>query len=70
MASGCVTQSKPMGKDHPIGWTHEPESGGRFFYTEFGHDLRSLSTPFALQHILEAIRWAANKPVPSPKVSK
>ena len=61
---------KPMGKDHPIAWTHEPESGGRFFYTEFGHDLRSLSTPFARQHILEAIRWAANKPVPSPKVSK
>ena len=31
---------RPMGKDHPIAWTHEPESGGRFFYTEFGHDLR------------------------------
>jgi type 1 glutamine amidotransferase len=53
---------KPMGKDHPIAWTHEPATGGRFFYTEFGHDMRSLSTPFARQHILAAIRWAANKP--------
>lgn len=50
---------KPMGQDHPIAWTHEPESGGRFFYTEFGHDLRSLSTPFARQHLLEGIKWAA-----------
>ncbi|HLQ45838.1 MAG TPA: ThuA domain-containing protein, partial [Planctomycetaceae bacterium] len=51
---------KPMGKDHPIAWTNEPESGGRFFYTEFGHDVRSLNTRFARQHILEGIRWAAN----------
>ncbi len=50
---------KPMGKDHPIAWTHEPASGGRFFYTEFGHDLRSLSTPFVRQHIVEGIQWSA-----------
>jgi uncharacterized protein len=50
---------KAMGEDHPVAWTNEPESGGRFFYTELGHDLRSLKTPFARQHILEAIRWAA-----------
>jgi len=53
---------RPMGKDHPIAWTHEPETGGRFFYTEFGHDLRSLSTPFVRRHILEGIRWAARAP--------
>jgi hypothetical protein len=52
---------KAMGADHPIAWTHQPESGGRFFYTEFGHDLRSLSTPFVRQHILEGIKWAAGK---------
>lgn len=61
---------KPMGKDHPIAWTHEPETGGRFFYTEFGHDLRALSTPFARQHIIEGIKWAAGAPgkpvAPSP----
>ena len=50
---------KPMGADHPIAWTNEPASGGRFFYTEFGHDLRSLSTPFARRHVLEGIKWAA-----------
>ncbi|MBN8422075.1 MAG: ThuA domain-containing protein [Verrucomicrobia bacterium] len=50
---------KPMGADHPIAWTHSPEAGGRFFYTEFGHDLRSLNTPFVRQHVLEGIHWAA-----------
>jgi hypothetical protein len=49
---------KPMGKDHPAAWTHEAE-GGRFFYTELGHDLRSLDTPFGRQHVAAAIRWAA-----------
>jgi type 1 glutamine amidotransferase len=53
---------KPMGKDHPIAWTHEPAGGGRFFYTEFGHDLRSLATPFVRRHILEGILWAARRP--------
>ncbi len=51
---------QPMGADHPIAWTHQPATGGgRFFYTEFGHDLRSLSTPFARQHVIEAVKWAA-----------
>ncbi len=50
---------KPMGADHPIAWTHELAAGGRFFYTEFGHDLRSLSTPFVRHHVLEGILWAA-----------
>ena len=49
---------KAMGKDHPIAWLHE-NGGGRFFYTELGHDVRSLETPFGRQHITEAIRWAA-----------
>lgn len=54
---------KAMGKDHPIAWLHENE-GGRFFYTELGHDVRSLDTKFGRQHIIEAIKWAAgaNKP--------
>jgi type 1 glutamine amidotransferase len=51
-----------MGKDHPIAWTNEPQSGGRFFYTELGHDLPSLNTAFARQHILEGIKWAAGVP--------
>jgi len=50
---------KPMGQDHPVAWTHEPADGGRFFYTELGHDLRSLNTPFVRQHIVEGIKWAA-----------
>ena len=51
---------KAMGKDHPIAWLHSND-GGRFFYTELGHDVRSLDTPFGRQHIHEAIRWAAGK---------
>ena len=50
---------KGMGADHPIAWTNTPSTGGRFFYTEFGHDLRSLSTPFVRRHIAEGIKWAA-----------
>lgn len=51
---------KPMGKDHPIAWLRE-YGGGRFFYTELGHDLRSLNTTFGKQHIVEGVRWAARK---------
>jgi len=42
--------------------------GGRFFYTELGHDVRSLNTPFGRQHITEGIRWAAGlKPLTKSK---
>ena len=51
---------KPMGKDHPIAWTRQMD-GGRFFYTELGHDVRSLDTPFGRQHVIEGIRWAAGR---------
>jgi type 1 glutamine amidotransferase len=51
---------KPMGKDHPIAWLRE-YGGGRFFYTELGHDLRSLNTPFGKQHIVAGVRWAIGK---------
>ena len=55
----AIPGSKPMGADHPIAWTHETSEGGRFFYTEFGHDMRSLSTPFVSHHILEGIKWVS-----------
>lgn len=49
---------KAMGKDHPIAWINTLNDG-RFFYTELGHDVRSLDTAFGRTHIIEAIRWAA-----------
>jgi hypothetical protein len=53
---------KPMGKDHPTAWLHEAGAqGGRFFYTELGHDLRSLDTPFGRRHVAAAVRWAAGE---------
>jgi uncharacterized protein len=53
---------KPMGKDHPTAWIHEAGAeGGRFFYTELGHDLRSLDTAFGRQHVAAAVRWAAGE---------
>jgi len=48
----------PMGKDHPITWINTLNNG-RFFYTDLGHDVRSLNTPFGKQHIVGAIQWAA-----------
>ena len=51
---------KPMGQDHPMTWTREFE-GGRFFYTELGHDVRSLDTPFGRQLVLGALRWTAGE---------
>jgi type 1 glutamine amidotransferase len=49
---------KAMGKDHPAAWLREHD-GGRFFYTELGHDLRSLDTKFGRKHVSEGVRWAA-----------
>ncbi|MEO0416755.1 MAG: ThuA domain-containing protein [Verrucomicrobiota bacterium] len=49
---------KPMGDDHPVAWINTLNDG-RFFYTDLGHDVRSLETPFGRQHIIEAIKWAA-----------
>lgn len=57
---------KAMGKDHPIAWIREHD-GGRFFYTELGHDVRSLDTEFGRQHVLEGLRWAAGKTATSKK---
>ena len=51
---------KAMGKDHPAAWLRENE-GGRFFYTELGHDLRSLDTKFGKKHVTEGVRWAAGR---------
>lgn len=51
---------KAMGDDHPIAWTRT-YGGGRFFYTELGHDVPSLDTEFGTRHIIGGIRWAAEK---------
>ena len=47
---------KPMGIDHPVSWIREFE-GGRFFYTELGHEVKSLDTKFGHQHLIEGLRW-------------
>ena len=47
---------KPMGTDHPVSWIREFE-GGRFFYTELGHEVKSLNTKFGHQHLIEGLRW-------------
>jgi len=52
---------KAMGKDHPCAWTHASE-GGRYFYTDLGHDLRSVDTPFGTRLVLSAIYWTAETP--------
>ncbi|MDZ7690814.1 MAG: ThuA domain-containing protein [Balneolaceae bacterium] len=52
--------AQPMGEDHPVAWIRNYE-GSRFFYTELGHDLRSLDTRFGKKHIIEGIRWVSTK---------
>ena len=47
---------KPMGIDHPVSWIREFE-GGRFFYTELGHEVKSLNTKFGHQHLIEGLHW-------------
>ena len=47
-----------MGADHPVAWTRV-YGGGRFFYTELGHNEASLDTEFGRQHLLEGILWSA-----------
>ena len=47
---------KPMGIDHPVSWIREFE-GGRFFYTELGHEVKSLNTKFGHQHLFEGLHW-------------
>lgn len=51
---------KPMGEDHPIAWIRTWD-GGRFFYSELGHDIRSLDTDFGKLHIIEGIKWVAGE---------
>ena len=51
---------KAMGADHPVAWTRL-WGGGRFFYTELGHNQASLDTEFGRQHLLEGILWAAGR---------
>lgn len=55
---------KAMGEDHPVAWINT-NGGGRFFYTELGHDVRSMDTDFGRQHIFEGIRWAAGTGLPA-----
>ena len=47
-----------MGEDHPVAWLHEYE-GGRAFYTALGHTRESYSDPLIIEHLTQAIAWAA-----------
>ncbi len=46
--------------DHPIIWWHEFE-GSRSFYTGFGHTHAAFENPLIIEHITEAINWAARR---------
>jgi type 1 glutamine amidotransferase len=46
--------------DHPISWTREEPTGGRFFYTALGHmDALFIQNQFAKTQLKQAILWAA-----------
>lgn len=46
--------------DHPIIWSHE-KKGVRSFYTGFGHTHESFQDPLIIEHIKNAINWAAKR---------
>jgi type 1 glutamine amidotransferase len=52
-------QGGSMG-DHPIAWCHEFD-GGRAFYTGGGHTAESFREKLFLDHLGQAIRWAAGR---------
>ena len=60
MASGCVTPSKPMGKDHPIAWTR-CVGKGRSFYSAIGHRPETYTEPHNAALLESAITWAADR---------
>ncbi|WP_411274957.1 ThuA domain-containing protein [Daejeonella sp.] len=45
------------GEFHPMSWYHE-YSGGRAFYTAFGHDKKSFEDPLYVKHLLGGIKYA------------
>ncbi len=52
-----VGETKGMGGDHPISWTHNVGQG-RMFYTAIGHTPETFQQPLSLQHLAGGITWA------------
>jgi type 1 glutamine amidotransferase len=53
-------QGGTMGANHPMSWCHDYE-GGRAFYTALGHTVESYQDTLFLEHIRQAVMWAAKK---------
>lgn len=52
------------GARHPMSWYHQ-YSGGRAFYTAFGHDEKSFEDPLYVKHLLGGIQYAMGRVKPS-----
>jgi uncharacterized protein len=50
-----------MGSDHPIIWARTTAGGARSFYTALGHTPESYAEAPFRQHLVNGIRWAANR---------
>ena len=50
--------AKPMGRDHPVAWYHQPDRG-RVFVTTLGHDVEAYRDPLYLAHLMGGIWWTA-----------
>lgn len=51
-----------MGEDHPIAWYRNLEGGGVSIYTGGGHTIASYVEPLFVEHLLQCILFALNKP--------
>jgi len=64
-----VNPDKPDAFDNPVAWTGKNSYGADFFMTTMGHPEDFSLEPF--QHlIINAIHWAAGKPVPAKWAGK
>jgi type 1 glutamine amidotransferase len=63
--------SKPdvFGNRYPCIWCQDFD-GGKVWYTALGHNKEDYSDPLYLAHIIEGLKWVANKPKPDYKKAR
>lgn len=58
-----------FGNRYPAAWCQEFD-GGKIFYTALGHSKEDYSNATYLAHILQGLKWVADKPKPDYKKAK
>lgn len=64
-----INPDKTDATDNPVAWTGQNTYGGKFFITTLGHPEDFSLEPFQ-RLVINAIHWAAGKPVPKKWAGK